>query len=224
MRWSQSAPRHLRRAARGRAACGQSDARWRESTEDSSILLFVGIYLHRAQLLRHRDASTSYGWALPSTSHDALLVMAIQPIQRRRQTIATWKDSEHICGPSEPESKATIVIDDNDLSAPVLIAKRLIACFGSWDVRSVMLRQSRAWPGHQQGDHLVLRRFPDGCTWTRSISCCWRVPQRSKRRSALAAGTTVADRLAAPESHKLAFMPSVVPARCHSLASQRFRD
>jgi hypothetical protein len=46
---------------------------------------------------------------------------AIQPIQRRWQTAAMEKDNEHIC---ESEAKATIVIDNNELSAPVLIAKR----------------------------------------------------------------------------------------------------
>jgi uridine kinase len=90
----------------------------------SSILLFDGIFLHRQELLRYWDASiflrvdftvsVARCAARDGSSTDPAALTNHRYVEGQRMYLRAC----------EPEAKATIVIDNNDLSAPVLIAKR----------------------------------------------------------------------------------------------------
>jgi uridine kinase len=90
----------------------------------SSILIFDGIFLHRPELLRYWDASiflrvdfevsVARCAARDGSSPDPAALANRRYVEGQRRYLRAC----------EPETKATIVIDNNDLSAPVLIAKR----------------------------------------------------------------------------------------------------
>jgi uridine kinase len=89
-----------------------------------SMLLFDGIFLHRPELLRYWDASiflrvdfaTSVGRC---AARDGSSPDPAAPANRR------YVEGQRMCLQAcKPETQATKVIDNNDLSAPVLVAKR----------------------------------------------------------------------------------------------------
>jgi uridine kinase len=90
----------------------------------SSILLFDGIFLHRPELVHYWDASiflrvelavaVARCAARDGPSRDPAALANRRYVEGQRMYLRT-------CG---PEAKATIVIDNNNLSVPILIAKR----------------------------------------------------------------------------------------------------
>jgi uridine kinase len=90
----------------------------------SSILLFDGIFLHRPELLRYCDTSIflRVDFAVSVARSAARDGYPTDPkALANRRYVEGQRTYLRTC---EPEAKATIVIDNNDLSAPVLIAKR----------------------------------------------------------------------------------------------------
>jgi uridine kinase len=90
----------------------------------SSIVLFDGICLHRPELLRYWDASIflRVDFAVSVVRCAARDGYPTDPAAlANRRYVEAQRTYLRAC---EPEAKATIVIDNDDLSAPVLIAKR----------------------------------------------------------------------------------------------------
>jgi len=90
----------------------------------SSILLFDGIFLHRPELLRNWDASIflRVDFAVSVARCAARDGYPTDPAAlANRRYVEGQRTYLRTC---EPEAKATVVIDNNDLSAPMLIAKR----------------------------------------------------------------------------------------------------
>jgi uridine kinase len=99
----------------------------------SSILLFDGTFLHRPELLRYWDASIflRVDFAVSVARYAARDRSPTDPATlANRRYVEGQRTYLRAC---EPEAKATLVIDNNDLSAPTLVAK-LIACIGPRDV------------------------------------------------------------------------------------------
>jgi uridine kinase len=90
----------------------------------SSILLFDGIFLHRPELLRYWYASIflRVDFAVSVGRYAARDGYPTDPAAlANRRYVEGQRTYLRAC---EPEAKATIVIDNNDLSAPMLIARR----------------------------------------------------------------------------------------------------
>jgi uridine kinase len=90
----------------------------------SSVLLFDGIFLHRPELLRCWDASiflrVDFAVSVARCARrDGSSPDPAAPANRR------YVEGQRIYLQScAPEAQATIIVDNNDLSAPMLVAKR----------------------------------------------------------------------------------------------------